>query len=139
MIHHCKFAFGAYVQSEHQTNPTNDMNERTMGCIYLDAMEGLGGGHKLMNLTTGKLVTGKTLYETPITGLVQERVEAMGNRDGVPSRLTFHDDPNKTLEDEDSIAGVDEIDQVQQQEDQERSSVDETEYEYDTDDEAARR
>ena len=51
---HCRFQFGACVQSEHQTNPTNNMEERTMGCICLDSMDGPQGGHMLLNLLTGE-------------------------------------------------------------------------------------
>ena len=31
----CKTAFGAYMQALHETNPTNTMAPRTIGCIYL--------------------------------------------------------------------------------------------------------
>ena len=52
----CKTAFGAYVQALNKSNPTNTMEPRTIGCIYLRYIEGHETGYELMNLTTGKLL-----------------------------------------------------------------------------------
>ena len=45
----CKTAFGAYVQALHETNPTNTMALRTIGCIYLRYIEDHATGYKLLN------------------------------------------------------------------------------------------
>ena len=87
----CQFEFGASIQSEHQTNPTNNVEERTMCAVHLDFVDGPQGGHRALNLTTGKPVTGKTLYEVPMTEVVRTRVESLATRDGTSPTLSFHD------------------------------------------------
>ena len=117
----CQFEFGASAKSEHTTNPTNTNEERTMCAVHLDFMDGPQGGHGVLNLTTGKPVTAKQLYEIPLTEVVRSGVEALANRDGVSPKLTFHDPVDKTLEHDDaSIAGVDETEDVQEEEQQQQ-------------------
>ena len=63
----CKTAFGAYVQTLNESNPTNTMAPRTIGCIYLRYIEGHETGYELMNLTSGKLITCCKFTEIPMS------------------------------------------------------------------------
>ena len=120
---HCKFNFGAYVQAEYLSDPTNTMEERTKDAIYLDTLDGPQGGYECMNLRTGRIITAYKLYELPVTDLVKARVEELARQDKVPTKLTFVDPRKKVPDDEDdgeipdlddaSIAGVDEVDEVE--------------------------
>ena len=86
-----QFKFGASIQSEHQTNPTNNMEEQTMCSVYLDSVDGPQGGHwVVLNFTTGQPVTGKKLHEIPLTKVVRTRVEALAKKDGVSKTLNIN-------------------------------------------------
>ena len=66
-------------------------------------------------------VTGKTIYEMPLTQLVKDRVAQLAAKEGVPTNLSFHDPDDETLEDspdDASIAGVDEIALLQEAEEE---------------------
>ena len=54
---HCQVPFGAYVQACHETNPTNTNAPRTIDAIYLCPLNNIQGGHELMDLNSGKLIT----------------------------------------------------------------------------------
>ena len=86
---HCKFNFGAYVQAEYITDPTNTMEERTKDAIYLDTLDGPQGGYECLNLRTGRIITAYKLYELPLTDLAKARVEELAAKDKIPEKLTF--------------------------------------------------
>jgi len=52
---HLKFPFGAYVQVNEET--TNTLAPRTKGVIYIRPTPNLQGGHVVMDLNTGKIIT----------------------------------------------------------------------------------
>ena len=107
-IKQCKTAFGAYVQALNETNPTNTMAPRTIGCIYLCYIEGHETGYELLNLTSGKLITRQKFTKIPTSQDVIERVEALARRDGIKPDLVFRDRKGRQLRDDaDPIAGVD--------------------------------
>ena len=120
---HCVFSFGSYVQATSIQEPSNAMDERTKDGIYLDAIDGPQGGHKVLNLVTGKVITSYEPCEIPITPIVQGRVEELGRKDGTSPVLTFNDPLVTDSSDDDfpSIAGVDD------NEDDERTAVTEDE------------
>ena len=104
----CKTAFGAYVQALHETNPTNTKAPRTIRCIYLCYIEDHATGYKLLNLTTGKLITRQKFTDIATLQEVIDRVEALAARDGMQPDLIFYDRKGRQLHDEDDpIAGVD--------------------------------
>ena len=49
---HCIVPFGAYVQANHESTPTNDNTVHTLDCIYLCPCSNLQGGHELMDLNS---------------------------------------------------------------------------------------
>ena len=69
---HCRLAFGDYAQTHEEHNPTNSMNERTIGAICLGPMENFQGGYKFMSLRTGKLIHRRNF--TPIL-MTQEVID----------------------------------------------------------------
>ena len=54
---HCKFRFGSCVESHEDRNITNDMEEQTVSVICLGPTENFQGGHKIVYLKTGQVVT----------------------------------------------------------------------------------
>jgi hypothetical protein len=80
---HCQVPFGAYVQANQENDPTNTQSPRTIDAIYLRPMNNKQGGHELMNLHTGLVITRNTIWERPITDLVIRAVESMASEQGI--------------------------------------------------------
>ena len=79
---HCKVPFGAYVQATHETNATNSIAARTLDCIYLRANNNIQGGHEVMDLNTGRVITRSRVKMLPMTEVVIKAVEAMAEKQG---------------------------------------------------------
>ena len=82
---HCLVPFGAYVQANNQPNPTNTNAPRTIDCIYLRPTTNRQGGHELMDLNSGRLITRNSVTELPVTELVIRAVEAMAEAKNMKS------------------------------------------------------
>jgi hypothetical protein len=80
---HCQHLFGSYVQATHETNPTNTLAPRTIDCIYLRPLFNKQGGHELMDLRTGMVITRSRVWEFPMTDVVIRAVEAMAEAQGI--------------------------------------------------------
>jgi hypothetical protein len=80
---HCKFTFGAYVQANNEPQPTNTNAPRTIDCIYLRPFPNLQGGHEVMDLRSGRVITRRNLTEIPVTDLVIQAVEDLALQQGV--------------------------------------------------------
>ena len=59
--------FGSYGQAIHETNPTNRTIPRTLGVVYIRALDTLQGGFEVMNLLTGNLISCLKVTPIPIT------------------------------------------------------------------------
>ena len=104
---HIKVGFGSYVQANQENNPSNTPEARTRDAIYLDPVENLQGGHRVIDLKTRKPITRSKVTPIPVTDTVIKAVEAAAERDGVKSFKFL--DRNKINIDHDSfIAGVQE-------------------------------
>ena len=104
---HCVIPFGAYVLANHSEDPTNDNTARKLDCIYLRPAKNLQGGHELMDLNTGTVITrGGKITEIPITKVVIKAVEDMAEREGFKS-YKFKNRHGVVFFDSDWIAGVD--------------------------------
>ena len=79
---HCTIPFGAYVQAKHESEPTNDNTAHTIDCIYLRPCTNLQGGHELMDLNSGRVITRCKVTEIPITKDVIDAVECMAEKKG---------------------------------------------------------
>ncbi|MGC9237926.1 MAG: hypothetical protein ACP5GF_13725, partial [Thiomonas sp.] len=82
---HCQVPFGAYVQAVQENNPKNTNAPRTIDAIYLRPVDNIQGGHELMDLNSGRLITRPRVVEIPITNLVIKAVEAMAEEQGIKS------------------------------------------------------
>ena len=49
-------------QALHESNPTNTMAPRTIGCICLCYLEQHDSGYELLNLTTNKTITATQVH-----------------------------------------------------------------------------
>ena len=103
---HCVVPFGAYVQANHETLTTNSQVQRTLDAIYLRPNTNQQGGHELMDLNSGKLITRKSVKQIPVTDVVIKAVEAMAQAQGF-KELKFKNRHGKQFHDADWIEGVD--------------------------------
>jgi len=53
----CTVPFGAYVQANHKTVKTNSNITRTLDAIYLRPAQNQQGGHEIMDLNSGRMIT----------------------------------------------------------------------------------
>jgi hypothetical protein len=98
--------FGAYVQANQENSPTNTNKERTIDAIYLRPHNNIQGGHELMDLNTGAVITRRKVTEIPVTTLVIKAVEEMAYAEGFKS-LKFRNRHGVVFHDTDWIPGVD--------------------------------
>ena len=88
---HFRLTFGSYVQVHDEPRPTNSPTARTVGAITLGPTGNLQGGHKLLNIRTGKNITRRNWTHLPMPSEVIERVNKIGVAQGQPTLLTFQD------------------------------------------------
>ena len=136
---HFQVPFGAYVQASNEPTPTNSQLPRTLDGIYLRPVTNIQGGHEILDLNTGKVITRRKVTEIPITKLVIQAVEDMAKREGFKS-LKFKNRNNVVFHDTGLIAGVDdnkdeteydEEEEDEEYEDEEEEDVEEEPQEYD--------
>ena len=82
---HCQFEFGTYVQGNQDNNPSNTNRPRTIDGIYLRPCWGRQGGHEILNLETGEVITRQYVTAIPITTTVIKAVEQLAEQQGVKS------------------------------------------------------
>jgi hypothetical protein len=80
---HCQVPFGSYVQVNQENDPTTTQAPRTIDAIYLRLMKKRQGGHEVMNLMTGQVITRNRIWERPLTDLVIHAVETMADEQGI--------------------------------------------------------
>jgi hypothetical protein len=103
---HCKVPFGAYVQANNEPDPTNTNAPRTIDCIFLPSFPILQGGHEVMDLRSGRVITRRNPKELPVTDLVIQAVENMAIQQGLTT-LKFTNRTAPSIYPADWIAGVD--------------------------------
>ena len=87
-IKEIQFSFGAYViASQENSYVKNNRKARARGCIYLRASKNLQGGHRVLDLATGKVIERPTVTEVPMTDLVLATVNSMANEQGLKSQV----------------------------------------------------
>ena len=107
---HCKFAFGTYVQAHDKPSPKNNLSACTLDCIYLRYRDTHQGGHELLHLPTNKIIVRRNITPMPITKAIVDTVEAIANKEGMTSGLKIVSKTDNILYDSDWIAGVDSMD-----------------------------
>ena len=129
----CVCEFGTYVQGTAATTNTN--LSRTVDAIYLRPANSIQGGHELMNLSTGKLITCAKVKPVAMTDLVLQAVENFAELQGFRSLKFFNRKNEEVLFlDSDLITGVDDEENNNDSKNDYESSSDE-ESEEDSDDE----
>jgi len=104
---HCQIPFGAYIQANQENNPKNTNTLCTIDAIYLHPVpHNIQGGHELMDLNSGRLITQQHVWEIPVTDVVIKAVEQMGAEQGVKS-LKLQNSQKDIFYPIDWIAGVD--------------------------------
>ena len=102
----CTIPFGAFVQANHETNQTNSNAPRTLDAIYLRPTANQQGGHEIMDLNSGRMITRSVVRQLPVTDVVIKAVEAMAYSQGFKT-LKFKNRHGTVIHDADWIAGVD--------------------------------
>jgi hypothetical protein len=103
---HCVVPFGAYVQANHESTKTSSNVTRTLDAIYLCPAQNQQGGHELMDLNSGQLISRNIVHEIPVTDVVIKAVENMAYQQGFKS-LKFKNRNGVIYHDADWIVGVD--------------------------------
>ena len=117
------FSPTAYVQVYHESNPHNTSMSRTRDGIYLRPNNNFQGGHEVMDLNTGRVITCRKVTEIPVTDVVIKAVEAMAHNQGFKN-LKFKNRHGVIFHDADWLAGVDYEDE---DEDEREENADEDE------------
>ena len=74
---HCSIPFGSYVQAHNETEPRNVQFPRTIYHRYTDNEQ---GGHTLLDLRTGKLITRRNVTIIPISSNIINIVPQMAEK-----------------------------------------------------------
>lgn len=101
---HCKIPFGSFVQASHETDRTNTNVARMIDCIYLWPNNSIQGGHEVMDLTTGRVITRNRVTVIPLSNVIIQAVERMAEDQGMKD-LRFKNRHGQIYNDID-IAGV---------------------------------
>ena len=123
ILHHQKLDYGkhctipqfSYVQAHDEPNPTNSQAPRSIDCIYLRPLSNAQGGHELLNLLTGRVITRRKVTIIPMPTTVIKAVEDMAASDGIKS-LQLKTKSGSILYDSTWIAGVDFTEDEEQEE-----------------------
>ena len=67
---HLQIPFGTYVQALHESNPSNTNLERMLDAIYLRPLQNSQGGHELMDLHTGSVITRRRVTVVPLPNTI---------------------------------------------------------------------
>jgi hypothetical protein len=82
---HCVMPFGDYVQADHESPKTSSNVTRTLDAIYLRPAQNQQGGHELMDLNSGQLISRNIVHEIPVTDVVIKAVKNMAYQQGFKS------------------------------------------------------
>ena len=131
---HCRYEFGSYVQASQVNNPSNTNRPRTIDGIYLRPTKTIQGGHEIMDLSTGRVITRPKVTVIPISDIIKKKVEDMATEQGIKSLKFFNRKKEELFHDTDMIAGVvpDVDSEESDNEDQDSYNEDEEENEHDT-------
>ena len=125
---YCQVPFGAYVQANQENDPKNTNAPRTIDAIYLRPVpSNIQGGHELMDLNSGRLITRPRVWEIPITDIVIKAVEKMGAKQGIKS-LKLRNRRNDIFYPTDWIAGVDYAENANANDDNDNDDNDDENY-----------
>ena len=87
---HLLYSFGEYVIASHEAKPKNNPKPRGIDAIYIRPAKSLQGGHEVMDLGSGRVVTRPKVTPMKMTDLVMKRVEDMAKRQGLKSMKFYN-------------------------------------------------
>ena len=105
----------SYIQAHQDENPKNTQAPRMLDCLYMRPLTN-HGGHELLHLATGRLLSRPKVDIVPMTDSVINTVNALAASDGITG-LKMLTKTGQVLYDSAWIAGVD-YEEQQQQEDE---------------------
>jgi hypothetical protein len=114
---HCAIPFGTYVQAHTEPMRINTQHLRTLDYIYLRYLSKKQGGHELLDLWTGAMITCQNVSPLPMTQDVIDLVHAMADQDNMPTGLKITTKAGIVLHDTASIAGVYDHSEIYEEED----------------------
>jgi hypothetical protein len=103
---HCMIPFGTYIQAHNEPANLNSQHPRTLNCVYLRYLNNKQGGHELLDLQTGSIITRQQGTPLPMTRNVIEMVHTRADKDKMPSGLKITTKHGMILHDDTFIAGV---------------------------------
>jgi hypothetical protein len=103
---HCMIPFGTYIQAHNQPANLNSQHPRTLDCIYLRYLNNKQGGHELLDLQTGSIITQRQVTPLSMTQNVIEMVQTRADKDKMPSGLKITTKHGMVLHDDTFIAEV---------------------------------
>jgi hypothetical protein len=103
----CSIPFGSYLQAHTVPEPRNTRLPRTLDCVYLRYTDNEQGGHSLLDLNTGRLITRHNVTVIPITSNIIDIVHQMAQKDGMKTGCKIENRTGVTLNNSSWIAGVD--------------------------------
>jgi hypothetical protein len=83
-IKHCVVPFGTYVLASHKSTKMSSNVTRTLDAIWLRPAQNQQGGHELVDLNSGQLISRNIVHKIPATDVVIKAVENMA---GIPTRF----------------------------------------------------
>ena len=123
---HCMIPFGTYIQAHNEPVNLNSQHPRTLDCVYLRYLNNKQGGHELLDLQTGSIITRRQVTPLPMTRNVIEMVHTRADKDKMPSGLKITTKHGMVLHDDTFIAGVEsESNDINQEESDDEAYYDE--------------
>ncbi|KAL7564328.1 hypothetical protein ACA910_007180 [Epithemia clementina (nom. ined.)] len=104
---HCATPFGTYVQALDDPMIKNDLQPRTIDCIYLQPSPLHQTGYELLDIRTNRIINQGSFTVVPITQNIIELGHALSERDNMPTGLKIATPTGHTINDSTWIAGVD--------------------------------
>jgi hypothetical protein len=120
---HFKIPFGSFVQATHESEKKNSNLARTLDCIYLRPNNSMQGGHELMDLTTGRVITRNRVKVIPLSDFIIRTVERMADEQQM-KELKFRNRFGQIYNDIDLIAGV----ENEEEQDDNEDDIDDEDY-----------
>jgi hypothetical protein len=137
---HAVIEFGLYVQTHEEHS--NNMDQRTMGCICLGPTGNQQGGHWFMSLASGERVSRYQWTELPIPREAINCVSMIGRRQGMLDMITYANRQGREIgdtvedyssDDDDDDSSYQNSEQSDEEPDEEYSSCNESSSSSDSD------
>ena len=76
---HFQVSFGQYVQVNHEAPQKNSNVARILDAIYLRPNKNIQGGHEVMDLASGRVITRSVVKPIPMSQMIIDTVERMAD------------------------------------------------------------